>query len=127
MEGSLFLKWLPWRFIIRRAARSQGLLDPILLLTRLARFSKLGEIGTPGDLLRAGAMLHARGLINNQAIQHNLDWVWPHWVVRQFDPQDVSFIPRAFSLTHINLTHRNWTAVGLPRGGRRRSSIPPAW
>ncbi|MDH3691950.1 MAG: hypothetical protein OEU36_21120, partial [Gammaproteobacteria bacterium] len=25
-----------------------------------------------------------------------------------------AFIPRAFSLTHVNLTHRNWTAVGLP-------------
>ena len=47
-------------------------------------------------------------------IQHNLDWVWPYWVQRQFDPQDGSFVPRAFSITHINLTHRNWTAVGLP-------------
>jgi hypothetical protein len=118
MARSLFLKWLPWRFILRRAARSQGLLDPILLLTRLARFGKLGGIGTPGELLRAGAKLHARGLINNQAIQHNLDWIWPYWVVRQFDPRDVSFIPRAFSLTHINLTHRNWTAVGIPSGGQ---------
>src|SRR6185436_12658152 len=29
-------------------------------------------------------------------------------------PADQSFIPRAFSFSHINLTHRNWTAVGLP-------------
>ncbi|HMA10255.1 MAG TPA: hypothetical protein VKO83_00110, partial [Steroidobacteraceae bacterium] len=36
------------------------------------------------------------------------------WIERQFDPHDVSFIPRAFSITHINLTHRNWTAVGYP-------------
>ncbi|MFW6133322.1 MAG: hypothetical protein ACOC8F_05445, partial [Planctomycetota bacterium] len=46
--------------------------------------------------------------------QQNLDWVWPYWVQRQFDPDDESFLPRAFSLTHVNLTHRNWTAVGLP-------------
>jgi hypothetical protein len=52
--------------------------------------------------------------MNSQAIQHNLDWVWPYWVRRQFDPADVSFVPRAFNLTHINLTHRNWTAVGTP-------------
>ncbi|MGK0186430.1 MAG: hypothetical protein ACI9R3_002213 [Verrucomicrobiales bacterium] len=26
----------------------------------------------------------------------------------------IAFVPRAFSLTHINLTHRNWTAVGFP-------------
>ena len=59
-------------------------------------------------------ILHARGLINTKAIQHNLDWVWPYWVERQFDPNDPSFMPRAFSITHINLTHRNWTALGLP-------------
>ncbi|MFP3928067.1 MAG: hypothetical protein ACLFUP_04115, partial [Desulfobacteraceae bacterium] len=47
-------------------------------------------------------------------IQHNLDWVWPYWVERQFNPGDPSFIPRAFSITHVNLTHRNWTAVGRP-------------
>ena len=59
-------------------------------------------------------LFHARGLINTKAIQNNLDWVWPYWVERQFNPADVSFIPRAFSFSHINLTHRNWTAVGLP-------------
>ncbi len=59
-------------------------------------------------------LFHARGIINTKAIQHNLDWVWPYWVERQFDPNDVSFIPRAFSFSHVNLTHRNWTAIGLP-------------
>jgi hypothetical protein len=47
-------------------------------------------------------------------IQHNLDWVWPYWIERQFDPKDDAFMPRAFSITHVNLTHRNWTAVGWP-------------
>jgi hypothetical protein len=66
------------------------------------------------ELLRAGAVLHARGFINNTVIQHNLDWVWPFWVTRQFNPRHPAFIPRAFSMTHINLTQRNWTAVGYP-------------
>jgi hypothetical protein len=35
-------------------------------------------------------------------------------VERQFNPYDTSFIPRAFSISHVNLTHRNWTAVGHP-------------
>jgi hypothetical protein len=52
--------------------------------------------------------------VNSKAIQHNLDWVWPYWVERQFNPRDLSFVPRAFSFSHVNLTHRNWTAVGLP-------------
>lgn len=109
-----WLRWFPWKFVIRRLALSQGFLDPTLLLARLARFGQPSEVAAPTELLRASALLHARGLINSQVIQYNLDWVWPYWIARQFDPRDHSFIPRAFSLTHINLTHRNWTAIGLP-------------
>ncbi len=109
-----FLKWLPWRFIISRAARSQGFLDPIELMARLRRFAQPSEVGEPVELLRAGAVFHARGLINTKVIQNNLDWVWPYWIERQFDPRDEAFTPRGFSLSHINLTHRNWTALGQP-------------
>jgi len=35
-------------------------------------------------------------------------------VARQYGPRDVSFVPRPFSITHINPTHCNWTAVGIP-------------
>lgn len=107
-------KWLPWRFILRRAARSQGFLDPIELMARLRSFAQPSEVGEPIELLRAGIVFHARGLMNSKVIQNNLDWVWPYWVERQFDPRDDAFIPRAFSVSHINLTHRNWTAVGWP-------------
>jgi len=110
----VWLKWLPWKFVIRRIARSQGFLDPIALQSRLQRFAQPSEVAEPIELLRAGALFHARGLINSRVIQHNLDWVWPYWVERQFDPKDCAFLPRAFSITHVNLTHRNWTAVGLP-------------
>jgi len=109
-----WMKWLPWRFIIRRVARSKGFLDPVALLARLHSFAQPSEVGEPIELLRAGVVFHARGLINSRVIQHNLDWVWPYWIERQFDPRDASFIPRAFSITHINLTHRNWTAIGHP-------------
>jgi hypothetical protein len=108
------MKWLPWRFVIRRIARAQGFLDPIALLARLHSFAQPSEVGEPIELLRAGVVFHARGLINSRVIQHNLDWVWPYWIERQFDPRDPSFVPRAFSITHINLTHRNWTAIGHP-------------
>ncbi|PIQ83443.1 MAG: hypothetical protein COV75_07350 [Candidatus Omnitrophica bacterium CG11_big_fil_rev_8_21_14_0_20_63_9] len=99
---------------VRWLARSQGFLDPVSVLKQLEQFGQPADVLAPGELLRAGAVMHARGMMNTQAIQHNLDWVWPYWVVRQFDPADPAFVPRAFSLTHINLTHRNWTAVGLP-------------
>lgn len=108
------VRWMPWKIIVKYVARRHGFLDPINLLSQLQRFIQPSEINEPVELLRAGALMHARGLINNRVIQHNLDWVWPYWIERQFDPRDISFIPRAFSITHINLSHRNWTAVGLP-------------
>src|SRR5205814_345316 len=110
----IFKKWHWWSFVIRRAARTQGFLDPIAVFSNLQRFSKPSEVWVPTELLRSGAVMQARGLMNSQAIQHNLDWIWPYWVRRQFDPRDEAFIPRAFNVSHINLTHRNWTAVGLP-------------
>lgn len=107
-------RFLPWKLIVRKAARAYGIADPALWLARIRQFSQPSEVQEPIELLRAGILFHARGLINTKAIQHNLDWVWPYWVERQFDPADESFLPRAFSFSHINLTHRNWTAVGLP-------------
>ena len=101
-------------FLVRHVARMEGFLDPILVLANLRRFAQPSELMAPKELLRAGAIMQARGLMNSQAIQHNMDWVWPYWVERQFDPEDESFMPRAFNLTHLNLTHRNWTAVGVP-------------
>lgn len=110
----MWTKWLPWRFVVRSVARAQGFLDPVSLLSHLQRFSQPSEVIVPTELLRAGAVLQARGLMNSQAIQHNLDWIWPYWVERQFDPKGDAFVPRAFNITHINLTNRNWTAIGVP-------------
>ncbi len=110
----MWLRWLPWRFLLSRLARAHGFIDPVAVLSRLHRIAQPSEVTEPIELLRAGMIFHARGLINARTIQHNLDWIWPFWVERQFNPRDPAFIPRAFSVTHVNLTHRNWTAVGLP-------------
>ncbi|MBD3426427.1 MAG: hypothetical protein GF409_04255 [Candidatus Omnitrophica bacterium] len=110
----MWTKWLPWRLIIRILAKEHGFIDPFQLLSRLTTMAQPSEVLAPVELLRLAAVLHARGLINSQVIQNNLDWLWPYWVQKQFDPASRSFVPRAFSLTHINLTHRNWTAVGIP-------------
>ncbi|MFP4331892.1 MAG: hypothetical protein ACLFQJ_01205 [Campylobacterales bacterium] len=110
----MWLKWLPWRYFFSKFARSQGFIDPIMLISKLGNFAQPSEVSEPIELLRAGVLFHARGLINSKVIQQNLDWVWPYWVEKQFDPNSRSFLPRAFSITHINLTHRNWTGFGLP-------------
>ncbi len=100
--------------LVQASAKQYGLLDPIPLLARLGRFAQPASVLVPTELLRSAVILYARGLMNSQAIQHNLDWVWPYWVVRQFNPTDEAFVPRAFSVTQINVTNRNWTAIGLP-------------
>jgi hypothetical protein len=110
----MLLNSKPIRHLVTRVARANGFLDPIGLLARMRGFAQPSEVAEPIELLRAGMLFHARGLVNTKAIQNNLDWVWPYWVERQFNPADESFIPRAFSFSHINLTHRNWTAVGRP-------------
>ena len=112
----IWWKWLPWRFLISDAARRQGFLDPIKLFSQLQNFAQPSEVVAPTELLRSGVVMHARGLINSLAIQHNLDWIWPYWVECQYNPRNEAFIPRSFSLTQINLTHRNWTALGIPDG-----------
>ncbi len=106
--------WLPWKYLIGRLARAHGFLDPLSLLAQAQRFSQPSEVAAPIELLRAGIAFHARGIINSRSIQHNLDWAWPYWVKRQYHPKDPAFLPRAFSTVHVNLTQRNWTAVGLP-------------
>ncbi|MDO3722279.1 hypothetical protein QVZ43_11145 [Marinobacter sp. chi1] len=107
-------KLLPWKYLMQRAAHHYGFIDPVSFLARLRKFSQPSEVAEPIELLRAGVTFHSRGLINTKAIQTNLDWVWPYWVEKQFKPGDPSFVPRAFSFSHVNLTHRDWSAVGLP-------------
>ncbi len=110
----MFKRLFPWKLLLRLAARRFDVIDPLSVAARIRSFAQPSEVQEPIELLRAGIIFHARGLINTKAIQHNLDWIWPYWVERQFNPQTPSFIPRAFSFSHINLTHRNWTAVGKP-------------
>src|SRR5690348_13079676 len=93
----LTLSWLPWQSIVSRIARGHGFVDSGVVLKRLRAFAKPSEVGEPIELLRAGVVFHARGLVNTRAIQFNLDWVWPYWVEQQFNPNSDSFIPRAFS------------------------------
>ena len=116
-----WLKWMPWRFLIRRAARAHGFLDPVALLGHLHRFSQPSEVGVPLELLRAG-MVSCTRPDQQPRHQHNLDWVWPYWIERQFDPHDVSFVPRAFTITHY-LTHRTGPRSVCPIFFRWPSSI----
>lgn len=109
-------KWLPLKSAVRAVARRHGFSDPIKIISQLQNFAQPSEVTVPTELLRLGTVLYARGLINSLVIQHNLDWIWPYWVECQYDPRNEAFVPRSFSLAQINLTHRNWTALGVPDG-----------
>ncbi|MFO7710740.1 MAG: hypothetical protein R6V53_03185, partial [Candidatus Woesearchaeota archaeon] len=105
------LRWIPWRTLVKRAAMHMGFSDPMQVMARIKGFSK-GDTIAPIELLRQGFKFHARGFINREVIQNNLEWVWPYWIEKQYNPRDYSFIPTSFSITNINLTQRNWTAAG---------------
>ncbi|MEW6511770.1 MAG: hypothetical protein AB1428_12535, partial [Bacteroidota bacterium] len=68
----------------------------------------------PTELIPLNAIQLSRGLLNFTALQSLPGWLLPYWAVRQFDPSDPGFIPRSHLGLSINLTRRNWTAVGMP-------------
>ena len=63
----MILNLLPTRFLVTRAARAYGFLDPVSLLASLRSFAQPSEVGEPIELLRAGMLFHARGLVNTKA------------------------------------------------------------
>ncbi len=86
-----------------------------LKMFRLAdELSGLNGKAIPTELIPLNAIQLARGLLNYTALQSLPGWVFPYWAERQFDPSDPAFIPRSHLGLSINITGRNWTAVGSP-------------
>ncbi|MDQ3945168.1 MAG: hypothetical protein M3357_08485, partial [Actinomycetota bacterium] len=50
--------------------------------------------------------------VDGDILARTPDWLWPYWVERQLDPESPSYVPRAQGPFPVNITHRNWTAVG---------------
>ena len=66
----------------------------------------------PTELIPLSAIQLSRGLLNFTVLQSRLDWILPFWARKQYDPASKSFIPRSHMGLSMNITHRNWTAVG---------------
>jgi hypothetical protein len=109
--------------LLRRAARRFKMEEAYDFVDASAHIGAKADVALPTDLLPMAARMFTRALFTQAAIQPNLDWVLPYWATRQFDKDDVSFLPR-MSWVAMNLTHRNWTAVGLP-GATREVVIDP--
>ena len=104
-------------YILEQAFRQLRLPDSSQKQFRIASsLSDVGGSGFPKELFQLSAPLVVRGLLNYATLQMNRDWVYPYWVHRQLDPNDVSFIPRSQNPLLLNVTHRNWTALGSPNG-----------
>ncbi len=68
----------------------------------------------PTELIPLNSIQLSRGLLNYTVIQSRLNWLLPFWAVKQYNPESKSFIPRSHLGLSMNLTNRNWTAVGNP-------------
>jgi hypothetical protein len=80
------------------------------------RLSDVAGSGFPAELFQLSAPMITRGLLNYSLLQMKRDWVYPHWVHRQLDPNNESFIARSQNPLLLNITHRNWTLLGSPTG-----------
>ncbi|MCI0419511.1 MAG: hypothetical protein L0312_09865 [Acidobacteria bacterium] len=110
--------------LIRQVIKFYDEPESLQLFDAATKVSGVGSSALPKDLIRIGMRMHLRGLLNTLAIQSNRDWVWPFWVERQFNPRLKGFQPRSHSLSHINLTHRNWTILGA-LGNSHRAVVDP--
>lgn len=68
----------------------------------------------PTELIPMNSIQLSRGLLNFTMLQTMRDWVLPYWAEQQYNPKSMSFIPRSHMGLSINVTNRNWTAIGNP-------------
>jgi len=85
------------------------------------KISGLNSSILPTELIPLNSIQLSRGLLNYAVIQSKMNpegvgsgWIYPFWINKQYDPSVTSFIPRSHSGLSLNLTHRNWTAIGNP-------------
>lgn len=99
--------------IVRRLAAKRGFSESVFEnLRALNGVNRPSNPTVPTELVPMGAWFLTKGLYTLLAVQPNPDWVWPYFIVRQFDVNGPDFLSRGHLLTMHNLTHRNWTAVG---------------
>ena len=76
--------------------------------------SGINKDNLPIELLPLNTTQLSRGLMNYTVFQTNLNWILPYWAEMQYDYKSFSFIPRSHLGLSMNVTHRNWTAIGNP-------------
>jgi len=102
-------------FVIAGIARKLRIPGIAVRMFRVATdLSGLDKSTLPIELLPLNTVQLSRGLLNFTVLQTLDQWVFPFWAEQQYDPHSLSFIPRSHTGLSMNVTHRNWTAVGNP-------------
>jgi len=102
-------------FLIPRVAAGLKVPAEALRMFRSANaLSGLDRSTLPTELIPLNTIQLSRGLLNFTVLQSLDGWVLPYWAERQYDPSDPGFVPRSHLGLSINVTRRNWTAVGSP-------------
>lgn len=83
---------------------------------QVSRLSSVDGRGFPRELFLLSAPMVARGLLNFAVLQMKRDWLFPFWVHSQLDPQNEAYTVRSQNPLMMNVTYRNWTALGSPSG-----------
>ncbi|MBL8022123.1 MAG: hypothetical protein JNM27_20780 [Leptospirales bacterium] len=86
------------------------------LLSGGYRLTNPSAAAYPSENLPFASRVIASGMWNYCFFQFYRHFAGPYWVERQYNPDDVSFIPRASSLLSLNLTHRTWMGIRSPNG-----------
>jgi hypothetical protein len=99
--------------LVRRIASGLKVPETALRMFQTANeTSGLDRRTLPTELIPLNTIQISRGLLNFTLLQNLDGWVLPYWAERQFDPEDPAFVPRSHLGLSINVTNRNWTAVG---------------
>ena len=101
--------------LVRRITAGLKIPEAALRMFRTANeLSGLDRKTLPTELIPLNTIQISRGLLNFTLLQSLEGWVLPYWAERQYDPSDAGFIPRSHLGLSMNITRRNWTAVGNP-------------
>ncbi len=102
----IFIEWMAGRLKIPPEA--------VKMFKVANEMSGIDKSTLPTELVPLNSMQLSRGLLNFTVLQSNMNWLFPYWAEEQYNPGSSSFIPRSHIGLSINVTHRNWTAVGIP-------------
>ncbi len=82
-------------------------------LESFAMLSGSAASSLPTELLALAADMWS-GFVYTPFAEQQMDgWVMPYWLRRQRTPSSTSFVPHGHFWLECNMTHRNWTGIGL--------------